>query len=909
MTKLLKPFLITTLLALLIILPQNFYPWSIHNQSSPSNDTVLEKIKLSKEERNWLKQNQPIRIAFDGYFPPYSFVDQTGQLQGISFDTIQLIAKKLDLELIVDKRTHWKEIFNAAVNKEIDVIATMVDRPGQLVQFEFTKPYVFKSLVIITHKTNHQIKNRSDLSGKTVALVHNYQYSSRILEDFPEITPYYVETMDDAMFAVETKQADAAISFFAASYFLQNKYLLNNIKFAAYYDRNSANESIAIRNDWPILAGILQKGLNSLTKTEKHLISAKWLPEIEMPVDYKTISKILVSFLLILFTLLIWLTQIKRQNKRIKITQNKLIIVNTELNSLKGNLEKQVSQRTEQLKNSEQKYRSLVENLQDEYFFYQRDLAGFFIYISPSITEILGYTTEQFLKHYKTFLTEHPDNEKMEHNIERCIQGERVPVYEIELFDHQQHKRNLELLESPLYNEEGECIGLEGIAHDITLLKQSRDRLNWLSYYDDLTGLANRRLFKDRIEQIITLSQRHQDSLALLFLDLDRFKIVNDSLGHAAGDEVLKETASRLKLELRDSDFAARMGGDEFTLILPATDATAAEIVAKKILQSFETPYILNDQQFFLGTSIGIAIYPQDGEDGDNLLQQADAAMYSAKKNKSGYAFCTTEQNLFTNRRIELEQDLRRALASCTYDENDELKVLFQSKHNIHNARIEGYEALIRWNHPKLGTLAPIEFIPIAEETGLIVELSRWAIKKVSLQAVTWANQNFNFKKIAINISAVELINIDLAKNIIQQIDETGAKREWFEIEITETALMKMPDVAVNIMQVLVNSGVLISIDDFGTGFSSLSYLKNLPASYIKIDQSFIRNVMNSPEDQAVVKAVVVMSHALGKKVIAEGVESQEQLKFLAENGCDIAQGYWFSMPLSANDLYNFSDN
>ena len=652
------------------------------------------------------------------------------------------------------------------------------------------------------------------------------------------------------------------------------------------------------------MSGIFQKGLDAITEAEKQAINSKWHPPTELPpFDYETIRKVVISFLVLLFTLLLWIGQIKRQNRRIKITRNKLLTTNSELNNLKETLESLVLQRTEQLQNSEQKYRSLVENLRDEYFFYQHDLNGVFNYISPSITTILGYSVGDFLKHYNTYLTDHPENANIDDYTARSLKGKKVPAYEVEVFDSKGHKRCLEVLESPLYDDDGQCIGLEGIAHDITLLKQTRERLNWLSYYDDLTGLANRRLFTDRVKQMITLSHRQQESMALLFLDVDRFKIVNDSLGHAAGDEVLQETALRLQAELRDSDIAARMGGDEFTLILPDTDDEAAEVVAKKLIHSLLTPYVLNSQQFILGSSIGIAIYPQDGTDVNTLLQQADNAMYFAKKAKKGYAFCSSELHQKNCRRVLLEQALREALTQQCYDDTFELKVVYQPKHCVQSQQLIGYEALMRWRHPKLGIISPIEFIPLAEETGLIVELSHWVMTRACLQTVCWSQCGFNFGKIAVNISAVELINFELAKNIIAQIDAAGALREWIEIEITESALMKTPDVAIKVMQELVDAGVLIAIDDFGTGYSSLAYLKNVPASFIKIDQSFIHNVLTSQEDQAVVHAVVAMSHALGKKVIAEGVETQEQLQFLAENGCDIAQGYWFSKPVSAEEL------
>jgi ABC-type amino acid transport substrate-binding protein len=269
-TKVFKTLFICCLVALFIILPGNFSPWI--KQQYTSKTTPVQPVELSAKERNWIKAHQPIRVAFDGHFPPYSFINETGQLAGISYDTLQLISQKLDIKIKIDGRTLWKDIYQAALNKKVDVIATMVNRHDREFQFSFTQPYIFKSLVIVTHITNQQIKNRSHLAGKTVALVKGYIYSKHILKDHPEITPFYVDTMEDALFAVETKQADAAISFYSTSYFFQNKNLLSNIKFAAYLDHNSANESMAVRSDWPILTTILQKGLDSLTEAEKRSI-------------------------------------------------------------------------------------------------------------------------------------------------------------------------------------------------------------------------------------------------------------------------------------------------------------------------------------------------------------------------------------------------------------------------------------------------------------------------------------------------------------------------------------------------------------------------------------------------------------------------------------------------------------
>lgn len=637
--KIIKTLLICLLIFLCFFLYKQYQLFDSQFVKQATIDS--SPVKLTEEEQLWLQAHQPIRIAFDGNFPPYSFINESGKLEGISYDTIQLISQKLNIQLEIDKRYQWRDIYQATLDGEIDVIATMVNRPAREFQFVFTQPYVFKSLVIVTHDTNKQLNHRSHLAGKTVALVKGYQYSENILKEFPSITPYYVKTIHDALVAVETKQVDAAISYFAATYFIQNKYLLSHIKVAAFYDRNSANESIAVRKDKPILAGIFQKGLESISVSEVQLINSKWYPPIKKPIDYQTIRDIVGVFLAILIFLVLWISQIKYQSRKIKITKNKLLVTNHELNDLKHNLENQVVQRTKQLENSERKYRSLVENLRDEYFFYKHDLDGKFTYLSPSFTSILGYNTTEGLNHYSCFFSDHEDNRKVVEYKKLSLQGEKSPAYEIEVFDKRGKKHRLSLLETPLYDDLGQCVGVEGLAHDVTELKQIQDKLNWLSYYDELTGLANRRLFSEKLEQLMTLSHRHKQSMALLFLDLNRFKMINDTLGHAIGDEVLIETAKRLKAELRDSDVSARMGGDEFTLILPNTDAKAAANVAHKVLQSLLEPYLLKGENYTVGTSIGIAIYPDDSADAAELLQLADIAMYHAKKAKSGCSFYT----------------------------------------------------------------------------------------------------------------------------------------------------------------------------------------------------------------------------------------------------------------------------
>ena len=606
---------------------------------APIENKPEKVVHLTPKERAWLANHKRIRIAFDGSLPPYSFINDSGKLEGVAIEVMNTLSKRLDIKFDTYPNTAWNKLYEAAIAHKVDIVATMVDRPDRADWFVFTKPYLPKSLVIVTKRDNLTIKNRTDLMGKTVTMVKGYQYVDRVLEEFPSVIPYFVDSMLDGLNAVSTEKADAAITFMATASYLQTKYLLNDLKFAAFYERNSANESIAVRKDWPILATILQKALDTLSEEEMQSIYAKWVPSIKPSTDYGPIWKIVVGFITVLVLLLIWIARVRRQNRKIRRSKTEVQSTNKILQALQSDLEHLVLKRTAELNSSEHKFRSLVENLRNEYFFYQYDREGLFTYISPSVTNILGYTADEFMTDYHEYLTDNPINLKLDEYAELCIQGITNPPYQLEIYDAEKNIHWLEVTDTPVFDEYGKCIGVDGFVHDITLRKQTDDRLIWLSYYDELTGLANRRLFADRLQNAINMAHRNRQSVSLFYLDLDRFKFVNDSMGHAVGDEVLKETASRLLSTLRDSDIAARLGGDEFILLLPDTDTDGAVPVAEKILNKLREPYIIGGTEFPLGASIGIAVYPQNSENGEKLIHLADRAMYHAKHEKLGFSF------------------------------------------------------------------------------------------------------------------------------------------------------------------------------------------------------------------------------------------------------------------------------
>ncbi|MDD1626758.1 MAG: diguanylate cyclase [Methylococcaceae bacterium] len=596
-------------------------------------------VLLTSKEQAWLANHKRIRIAFDGSLPPYSFINDSGQLEGVAIEVMNTLSKRLGIKFEIYPNTTWNKLYEAAATRKVDVVATMVNRPDRTGWFNFTQPYLIKSLVIMTKRENTTIKNRNDLVGKRVSMVKGYQYVDRVIEEFPSVIPYFVDSMLDGLNAVSTEKADAAITFMATASYLQTKYLLTDLKFAAFYDRNSANESIAVRKDWPTLAAILQKALNTLSEEEMQNIYAKWVPSLKPSTDYELIWKIVAAFIIVLVLLLLWIARVRRQNRKIKLSKTEVQTTNKILQALQSDLEHLVLKRTAELNSSEHKFRSLVENLRNEYFFYQRDCEGMFTYISPSITNILGYTADEFMIHYHEYLTDNPVNLTIDEYTKRCTQDTPNPPYQLEIYNAQKNIHWLEVTDTPVYDEYDKCIGVDGIVHDITVRKQADDRLIRLSYYDELTGLANRRLFADRLQNAINMARRTKLPVSLFYLDLDRFKFINDSMGHAVGDEVLKETARRLVSTLRDSDTAARLGGDEFILLLPETDANGAEPVAEKILKKLREPYIFEETEFTLGCSIGISVYPQNANNGEALVHLADAAMYHAKQEKLGFSF------------------------------------------------------------------------------------------------------------------------------------------------------------------------------------------------------------------------------------------------------------------------------
>ncbi|MBI3283392.1 MAG: EAL domain-containing protein [Burkholderiales bacterium] len=423
---------------------------------------------------------------------------------------------------------------------------------------------------------------------------------------------------------------------------------------------------------------------------------------------------------------------------------------------------------------------------------------------------------------------------------------------------------------------------------------RAEKRIRHLAYSDVLTGLPNRILFVDEPRLAIEQARKAGESLAVLFLDLDRFKYVNDTLGHDVGDQLLLSVAQRLRRSVRGTDCVARLGGDEFTLVLANVDAAGAAVVVKNICRTLATPFAINGHDIFVTASVGISLYPTDGADVNTLLKHADTAMYRAKKTRTGFQFFEAAMEHLISEHVRLENDLRHAL------ERNELEVYYQAQARLANGNIVGMEALIRWNHPTRGLVSPLEFIPLAEETGLINSIGEWVLRSACEQLQTWRQAGLPPLKVAVNLSVHQLMQKDFASIVEKALTDSGLPPQLLELEITESTLMEHAQDTLEALHRLRSLGIRLSIDDFGTGYSSLAYLKRFPVDIIKIDRSFIRDVCDDVDDAAIVTGIIALAHSLRLEVVAEGVETEAQLCFLREQSCDMMQGYYLSKPVPA---------
>ena len=470
-------------------------------------------------------------------------------------------------------------------------------------------------------------------------------------------------------------------------------------------------------------------------------------------------------------------------------------------------------------------------------------------------------------------------------------------------------ERIFEVEASPLWNPDGTLHGVLEVIRNITedlsteaQLREHRERLYHVVHHDTLTNLPNRMLLQDRLSRMMMKAKRNKTYVAILFLDLDRFKKINETLGHDIGDHLLLEVSKRLKNCVRKSDTVARIGGDEFGVILDdLRDVKFVAVVARKFLQALSKPIIIQEYELYATSSIGISLYPDDGEDEDVLFRCADTALYRAKDaGKNNYQYYTPDMNTRAFEFLLMESGLRKAV------ENDELVVFYQPLINLENNKLIGMEALLRWQHPEKGMISPGDFIPLAEETGLIEPIGEWVLQAACAQNKKWQDVGYPPVKVSVNMSSRQFSKKNVVEIISETLEKTGLSPEYLGIEITESVIMQDVKSTITKLKQLHDMGICLSIDDFGTGYSSLSYLKLFPIDFLKIDRSFVFNITSDSTDAAIAASVILLAHSMELKVVAEGVETSEQLELLRGQGCDYVQGFLFSKPLAAEEFVPF---
>lgn len=555
----------------------------------------------------------------------------------------------------------------------------------------------------------------------------------------------------------------------------------------------------------------------------------------------------------------------------------------------------------EALREREREFRTLAENSPDIFTRYDRECR--WAYVSPALARAIGKPVEPMLGKTPTEYWPLPTGPEQaaafEAQVRRVIDTGEPGEWEVCWRMMDETPRHFQLRGVPEFDAEGRIASVLTVARDITAIKESQRRIEFLATHDELTSLPNRGLFLDRVRKAIARSRRRNTVLAVLFIDLDNFKVVNDSLGHPVGDEILKKVAARLHECIRAADTVSRFGGDEFAVLVEEVTAADANTAACRIGQAMARPLSsIGGQNIYLSASIGISLFPDDGEDAETLLKQADSAMYRAKESgKRTHQFFTSDLKRAVDERLRLENGLRRAI------DRDELFLLYQPQIDMASGTLIGVEALVRWQHPDYGLIPPMKFIPLAEKIGLIDPIGEWVADAACRQLASWLEQGCEIPSVSINISAEQLRHSGIPKVIRRLLDHYRLAPERITLELTESTLMADPDLALKLLGELKALGAPLSIDDFGTGYSSLAYLRRYPLDELKIDRGFVREIASNPDDRAIARTIIAMSRTLGLSVVAEGIETQEQLEVLRGLGCHVGQGYLFAEPLPPDEV------
>ncbi|MGE4278912.1 MAG: EAL domain-containing protein [Magnetospirillum sp.] len=816
-----------------------------------------------------------LTIAIDDNYPPYIFRDDTGNVQGILPDLWHLWSDRTGIAVDI-RAMDWSAAQALMASGKADVIDTLFRTEAREKLYTFSAPYATIDVPLFFHKDLSGIVDAKSAKGFTIGVKDGDACVDWLhRQGIDSIHPY--ASYEDIVAATAAKEVlVSCIDMPPALYLMYKSGVQDSLRHTeALY---SGQFHWAVSKARPDLMRLIQDGFDRISPRERQLIEERWFGfslsgrvQAEM---LRASLKYVVAALGMAGLLLAWNWMLRRQ-------------VGRKTASLRHAMD--------EVAESEGRFRTIFENVNDAIFIHEKG-SGRIVMVNQRMREM-----------YRL-----PDDLPLDAiGFERICEGtspyswsEAVAWMEAATIQPQQFEWLARTWDGELFWVEisirqaslsdGQD-NLMVVVRDISDRKLAQARLEFMAHHDPLTELPNRVLLRDRVAQAITLAERDNRRVALIFLDLDHFKTVNDSLGHVAGDRMLKDVAGRLRGVMRESDTVARLGGDEFVVVLnQVRDGDAVADVAEKIMSAMGAPVFVDDQEIATSVSMGIALYPDDGDDFDTLLKKADSAMYHAKEGgRSGYRFFAARMNADAMAHLNLRSGLHRAL------ERGEFELYYQPQVRLDDDRLLGAEALIRWNHPERGLVSPVEFIPVAEDSGLIVPMGDWVLHQACQQAALWQAHGRQVS-VAVNLSPLQFRRGDLEGGVRRALSESGLDPSLLELELTESILIQDHQTVMEVARRLGDLGVQLSIDDFGTGYSSLAYLKRFQVDKLKIDQSFVRGVQNDVENAAITRAIIQMAHSLNLLVIAEGVEDDEAAQTMRDQGCDQAQGYLFGRPMTA---------
>jgi len=825
------------------------------------------ELNLTAKEQSWLEQHPIIRVGIDRDFAPFEWIDKQGNYRGMTADYMRLIEKSLGVRFKIIKNKTWQETLTMAQNGKIDILSNAVSTPERNRYLDFTPPYIFSPIVIISDGRHGFIGDIANLKGKKVAIEAGYFMQDILQREYPQIQLIPTSNEFEALKLLQSEIADAYVGDGISLNFMIQKEGFLNLRFSGQTQYQSKH-SIAVTKNNPILLSILSKTLQNISPQKRNDILNRWVGlRIEQGIKKETLSLYIVIAMVILLLFIYWIYRLRKE----------VLARRTAESELRALLETEPE---------------CVKVVDSQGRLVQMNKAGLLMVEADE-------NPAQVLNQPVVELVIPEDRPVFEQMNAQVLAGKEI-TFEFQIEGLKGTRRYMESHSVPYQNVKTGELSILSVTRDITEKKKA-DSLIWTqANFDTLTHLPNRRLFIDRLEQSIKTSLRDRCHLALLFLDLDHFKEVNDSLGHHMGDLLLIEAGQRIKNCVRASDTVARLGGDEFTVILSELeDVSGIGQISQYIIDSLSEPFHLGKEQAFVSASIGITVYPDDASEVQELLKNADQAMYAAKQSgRSRYFYFTPSMQKAAQERQRLIKDMHKAL------QQEEFIVYFQPIIELDSGKIFKAEALLRWQHPEQGFISPATFIPIAEDSGAIHDIGNWVFQQCTQKAKLWRKQFNPDFQISVNKSPLQFLTEDeLQSDWVIQLKKMGLAAESIVVEITEGVLL---DAKVNVTDKLIkyrDAGIQVAIDDFGTGYSSLAYLKKFDIDYLKIDQSFIRNLETDSSDLALSEAIVVMAHKLGLKVIAEGVETEAQSQILRRMGCDYAQGYLFSRPIPCTDF------